>query len=236
MGCGVGRRLPYACDAHATVRPWGVVTISKSLAVLLIVCALPNSAHAQDYRRELERCGIDPRPRLPPLEAIEGCTAVISSAQATPKIVAQALVHRGDAYRMRHNDIDRALADYDQAIRMMPDYALAFSSRGFVFLFARPQPDRAIADFNEAIRLDPSSANVFYFRGVAWSNKSDWDRAIADFDQAIRLRPTFSIAYRDRGKARQAKGDKAGGAADLAEAERIGRQQPDCGGAAGCGR
>lgn len=205
-------------------------------AVLLVVCALPGFAQAQDYQRQLERCGIDPKPRLPPVEAIEGCTAVIDSGRATPKIIAQALVHRGDAYRMRQNDIDRALADYDLAIRTQPDFALAFSSRGFVYLFARPEMDRAISDFSEAIRLDPSSANVFYFRGVAWSKKSDWDRAIADFNQAIRLRPTFSIAYRDRGKAKEAKGDKAGGAADLAEAERIGRQQPDCGGAVGCGR
>ena len=208
----------------------------KPLAVLLIACVFPSAAEPQDYQRQLERCGIDPKPRLPPLEAIEGCTAVINSGQATPAIIAQAFVNRGDAYRLRQNDIDRALADYDQAILGMPNFALARASRGFVYLFARPQMDRAITDFNEAIRLDPASANVFYYRGVAWSDKGDWDRAIADFDQAIRLRPTFSIAYRDRGKARQAKGDKAGGAADLAEAERIGRQGTDCGGAAGCGR
>ena len=211
MGRGVGRRLLF--DTHAT-------------ALLLIACAYSGAAQAQDYARELARCGIDPKPRLPPMEAIEGCTAVTDSGKATSAIVAEALVNRGDAYRLRQNDLDRALADYDQAIRTKPGFARAFASRGFVYLFARPQPDRAIADFNEAIRLDPQSANVFYYRGVAWSEKGDWDRAIADFDQAIRLRPTFSIAYRDRGKARQAKGDVAGGAADLADAERIGRQKP----------
>lgn len=210
--------------------------MTVSFAVLATACAFASPASAQDYRRDLARCGIDPKPRLPPIEAIEGCTAVIDSGQAPPRILAEALLHRGDAYRSRRNDIDRALADYDEAIRVAPDFAPAFASRGFVHLFARPQLDRAIGDFSEAIRIDPTLANVFYFRGVAWSGKGDWDRAIADFDQAIRMRPDFSIAYRDRGKARQAKGDKAGGAADLAEAERIGRQGPDCGGAAGCGR
>jgi tetratricopeptide (TPR) repeat protein len=210
--------------------------MTKPLAVLLTVCAFPGAVQSQDFQRELARCGIDPKPRLPPMEAIDGCTAVINSGKATPKIIAEALVNRGDAYRLRQNDIDRALADYDQAIRTMPDFALAYASRGFVYLFARRQLDRALADFSEAIRLDAASANAFYFRGVVWSDKGDWDRAIADFDQAIRLRPTFSIAWRDRGKAKDAKGDKAGGAADLAEAERIGRQQPDCGGAVGCGR
>jgi tetratricopeptide (TPR) repeat protein len=205
------------------------------LAVLLIACAFPSVAQAQDYELQLKRCGIAPKPRLPPSEAIEGCTAVIDSGKAAPEIVAEALVNRGKAYSSA-NDYDRALADYDQAIRTMPGFAPAFVSRGFMYLFARRKPDRAIADFDEAIRLGDASAFVFYVRGVAWSEKRDWDRAIADFDQAIRLRPTFNIAYRDRGEAKQAKGDTAGGAADLAEAERIGRLELECGGAEGCRR
>lgn len=208
----------------------------NAFTIPLMACAFSTTAAAQDYRRELERCGIDPVPRLPPIEAIEGCTAVIDSGRASARVLAEALVNRGDAYRLRRNDIDRALADYNAAIRVAPDFARAFASRGFVHLFARPQLDRAVVDFSEAIRIDPGSALVLYYRGVAWSGKRDWDRAIADFDQAIRLRPAFSIAYRDRGKAREAKGDRAGAAADQAEAERLGRQEPDCGGAAGCGR
>ena len=208
----------------------------NAFTIPLMACAFATAAAAQDYRRELERCGIDPAPRLPPIEAIEGCTAVIDSGRASARVLAEALVNRGDAFRLRRNDIDRALADYDAAIRVAPDFARAFVSRGFVHLFARPQLDRAIGDFSEAISIDPDSALALYYRGVAWSGKRDWDRAIADFDQAIRLRPAFSVAYRDRGKARDAKGDRAGAAADQAEAERIGRQGPDCGAAAGCGR
>ena len=208
----------------------------KPLAVLLIACTFPCAAQPQDYQRELKRCGIDPKPRLPlSVEAIEACTAVIDSGKATPAIVAQALVNRGDTYRMRHNDIDRALADYAQAIRIMPDFAPAFASRGSMYLFGRPEElDRAIADFSEAIRLDPASAGVVFFRGIVWSQKGDWDRAIADFDQTIRLRPTYSMAYHKRAMAKQAKGDTAGAAADLAEADRIGRQELECGGGRTC--
>ena len=208
----------------------------NAFTILLAVFSFPVFAEPQDYLRQLERCGIDPKPRLPPVEAIEGCTLVINSGKATPRILAEAYVNRGDAYRMRHNDIDLALADYNQAIRSLPGSPMGFASRGFVYLFSRHQPDQAIDDFNEAIRLDPTSANVFYYRGVAWSDKRDWSRAIADFDRAIRLRPTFSIAYRDRGNAKQANGDGAGGAADVAEAERLGRLGTDCVGAVGCGR
>ena len=166
-----------------------------------MACAFANSAASQDYQRQLERCGIDPKPRLPPMEAIEGCTAVINSGKATPVILAEAFVNRGDAYRMRQNDIDRALADYDGAIRAMPDFALAFASRGFVYLFARPQLDRAIADFSEAIRLDPASSNVFYYRGVAWSGKGDRALALlAQFHEAGHELDVYQWWWRTQGR------------------------------------
>src|SRR5262245_37025091 len=122
--------------------------MKAALAVLFMACGVAGSARSQDYQRELARCGIDPKPPLPPMEAIEGCTAVINSGRAPPRILAEALLHRGDAYRLRQNDIDRALADYDEAIRVAPDFAPAFAGRGFVYLFARPQLDRAISDFS----------------------------------------------------------------------------------------
>jgi tetratricopeptide (TPR) repeat protein len=192
---------------------------------------------AQDYKLQRDRCGLDTTRRLPPgPEAIEACTAVINSGKETPKILALALVNRGNAYRIGDRNIDRAIDDYTQAIRLQPDFALAFASRGFTYLFEKRSLERAIEDFDEAIRLDPTFANVFYYRGVAYADKGAFDRAIADFDQAIRLRPNFSIAYRDRGQAKHARGDRAGGDADLAEAERIGSREPACTGGVGCNR
>jgi tetratricopeptide (TPR) repeat protein len=214
--------------------------MTKPLAFLFLTALLAGLAvgtAAQDGALQRERCGLDPQRRLPPgPDAIKACTAVLESGKETPRTQAQALVNRGNAWRMRERNIDRAIDDYTQAIRLQPDFATAFASRGFTWLFDRHDPDRAIADFNQALRLDPTTAYVFYYRAVAYSDKGELDRAIADFDQAIRLMPQFAIAWRDRGKARQAKGDQAGGAADIAEAERIGRQQPLCEGAVGCNR
>ena len=64
------------------------------------------------------------------MEAIEGCTAVTDSGKATSAIVAEALVNRGDAYRLRQNDLDRAIADFDQAIRLRPTFSIAYRDRG----------------------------------------------------------------------------------------------------------
>ena len=83
-------------------------------------------------------------------------------------------------------DHDRALADYDQAIRVDPNFALAFSNRGSAYENKKDY-DRAFADFDQAIRLNPNFALAFNGRGNAYNNKRDYDRAIANYDQAIRL-------------------------------------------------
>ena len=200
---------------------------TKGVLGLMSMLGVAGPIEAQDYKLQRERCGLDSNRRLPPGPgAIDACTVVIQSGKETPRIVAQAFINRGNAYRMNNNDIGRAIADYDEAIRLQPDFALAFATRGFVYLFDKRELARAITDFDRAIDLDPGFANAFYYRGVAYLDKNEYDRAIADFDRAIRLRPKFSLALRDRGQAKIAKGDRKGGEADLAEAERVGAQEP----------
>ncbi len=79
----------------------------------------------------------------------------------------------GVAYQGRGNawsdkkDYDKAIADYNEAIRLDPGYALAYNSRGNAWS-AKKDYDKAIADHNEAIRLDPGYAHAYCNRGVAF--------------------------------------------------------------------
>ncbi len=59
--------------------------------------------------------------------------------------------HRGFAY-FRKGDLDRALSDLEDAIRLNPKYALAYATRGMVFEKKGELP-RAQADFNQALSL-----------------------------------------------------------------------------------
>jgi Tfp pilus assembly protein PilF len=52
---------------------------------------------------------------------------------------------------LNKGDNDRAIADYNEAIRRDPNSALAFDNRGTAYL-KKGDNDRAIADYNEAIR------------------------------------------------------------------------------------
>ena len=92
-------------------------------------------------------------------------------------------------------EFERAIPDFDRAVRLTPDYAPAFRNRGNAYR-ATLAFDRAIQDFDEAIRLSPEYAVAFTNRGVAHLNKATYDWAIQDFDRAIRLKSDEGLAYR----------------------------------------
>src|SRR5690242_15224276 len=70
--------------------------------------------------------------------AIRACTAEIAAA----------FNKRGNAYRAK-GDLERAIADYDEAIRLDPGDASAFVNRGLAYA-AKRDFDQAIANCSEA--------------------------------------------------------------------------------------
>ena len=55
------------------------------------------------------------------------------------------------------NELGKALADCNEAIRLDRTDAMAFGNRGDVW-YIKVDYDKALADYNEAIRLDPKNA------------------------------------------------------------------------------
>jgi tetratricopeptide (TPR) repeat protein len=135
-------------------------------------------------------------------------------------------VDRAIAYNNRGNanyskrDYDRAIADYDHAIRLDPKLVFAYVGRGEAY-DSKGDYDRAIADYDQAIRLNPEFAVAYHNRGFAYKNKGDYNRAIADCDQAIRLDPKLVFAYVGRGEAYDSKGDYDRAIADYDQAIRV---------------
>ena len=140
-------------------------------------------------------------------------------AEAEARARYAALISQGNA-DSKAGEYDRAIAAYNEAIRLDPKSAFAYVSRGDAYA-DKGDNDRAIADFNEAIRLDPKSALAFRSRGVAYADKGDNDRAIADFNKAIRLDPKSALAFRSRGDAYANKDDYDRAIADYNEAIRL---------------
>ncbi|MBI2901544.1 MAG: tetratricopeptide repeat protein [Planctomycetes bacterium] len=66
---------------------------------------------------------------------------------------ARALMQRGTIYQ-RMNQHDKAIADFDDALRLEPDNAQAHFARG-VSLMALKRKDEALASWEKAVALDP---------------------------------------------------------------------------------
>ena len=91
-----------------------------------------------------------------------------------------------------------AIADFDAAIRLKPDYAHAYAHRG-IAKAELGQHSAAIADFDVAIRLKPDYALAYVHRGIAKAKLAQYSAAVADYDVAIRLKPNDAVAYVGRG-------------------------------------
>ncbi|HEY5930935.1 MAG TPA: caspase family protein [Burkholderiales bacterium] len=155
---------------------------------------------------------------------IVACTQSINSGKWKGRNQAINYLNRGWAYSGK-GDYDRAIADYNQAMGLHPNYALAYNNRGLAY-YHKGDYDRSIIDYSQAIRIDPqpkstARINVYKNRGHAYRMKGDYDRAIADYSEAIRLDPKDAPAFSNRADAYRTKGDISRALADYSEAMRL---------------
>jgi lipoprotein NlpI len=139
-------------------------------------------------------------------------TMAMGQAIAAQTFCTSAYNHRGVALA-RKGDYDRALVEYNAALRLNPNDADVYNNRGVSFE-EKGDLDRAIADYSEALRLNSKYAFAYNNRGVAWKNKGEYDLAIADYSEAIRLNPKYvnplanrAFAYEKKGKLYEALAD-----------------------------
>ena len=101
-------------------------------------------------------------------------------------------------YSLKH--YKAAIADYNVAIRLDPDFIYAYGNRGLA-KYSLKQYEAAIADFNTVIRLKPNYAPAYDNRGLSYLYLSQYKAAISNFDIAIQLDPDHIMPYNNRGRA-----------------------------------
>lgn len=99
------------------------------------------------------------------------------------------------------NNIEGAIADFDESIELNPKNAIAYCNRGIANQI-KGCIDKVILDCNRVINLDPDLAEAYIIRGFAKGSKGYWVRAIHDYDKAIQLNPDLESAYVARGIAK----------------------------------
>jgi tetratricopeptide (TPR) repeat protein len=83
-------------------------------------------------------------------------------------------------------DLDSAMTDYNETIRLRPDHAVALYNRALARA-DKGDLNGAIKDYTESIRLAPEYVNAYWSRGSAWFNKGDYYSAVADYEKYFEL-------------------------------------------------
>ena len=145
--------------------------------------------------------------------------AAVAESEVETKRKAADAITRGNAAG-NAGDFDKAIASYDEAIRLDPENVIAFINRGRTY-YSKLDFERAIADYSGAIRLEPKYAVAFLVKGNAYADKRDYDRAIADYSEAIQLDPNYAAAFTAGAPLMERKGDNDRAIADYNEAIRL---------------
>jgi TolB-like protein/Tfp pilus assembly protein PilF len=104
-------------------------------------------------------------------------------------------------------EFDQSIAEFERAIQLNPNYAMAHHWLSWGPLTALAQVDRAIAEGKRAVELDPLSLiNNADLGGNVYFNARRYDDAIAQLRKTIEIDPRFYLARYYLGQAFQLKG------------------------------
>ena len=137
-------------------------------------------------------------------KAVVNYTEALRDTSLTNDRRATILNDRAVAYA-RLGQTKLAIEDFNQAVRLFPEYAAIYNNRGSLLL-ALGNANEAIKDFNRAIALAPGYAAAFSNRGGAYAKTGDHDQAIQDFTRAIKLMPQSAAPLSGRGQVHLAVG------------------------------
>ncbi len=142
--------------------------------------------------------------------------AINAAELAGENVAAQRFLSTG-VTKYNSGDKQGALADYNQAIQLNYNYALAYVNRGVVKSTLGDSPQErlrqrqgAIADFDRAISLDRNYAQAYNDRGAVKYELGNKRGAIDDYNRAISIDPKFAEAFYNRGATQSELGDKRG--------------------------
>ncbi|MDJ1178137.1 CHAT domain-containing tetratricopeptide repeat protein [Roseofilum sp. BLCC_M91] len=104
---------------------------------------------------------------------------------------------RGKAQYMQ-GDFLGAIASYDRAVGIKPDFHQAWGNRG-VALGELGRTEEAIASYDRALEFKPDKHQAWYNRGVALYDLGRTEEAIASYDKALEFKPDDHQAWLNRG-------------------------------------
>lgn len=116
---------------------------------------------------------------------IAGCTAIIDSDQSTPAERSQAYAMRALALSLK-GQYGEAIGDYDEAIRLSPNFAVALNNRAWAY-FKWGKGASGLADVERSLALNPLSEHTWDTRAHIRQTMGNFAGAFADYEQAVNI-------------------------------------------------
>jgi len=154
------------------------------------------------------------------LAALVGITAIVA-LKLPQRLAAQR--HLATAAAVATDHPEAAIADYTQALTLLPEQPEALAARSRLY-FELGNTEAALADISAAIAQAPDHPLYAYDRANFRFAVGDIQGAIDDYTQAIDQDPAFTKAYVNRGSARAEWGDDRGAIADYTQALNLASQ------------
>ena len=87
-----------------------------------------------------------------------------------------------------NNQFEEAIASYEQALKFIPDYHLAWRNRGAA-LVGLGRYEEAITSCDNALKFKPDYPDAWCIRGDALRNLGRYEEAITSYDNALKIKP-----------------------------------------------
>jgi tetratricopeptide (TPR) repeat protein len=116
---------------------------------------------------------------------IPGCTALIQRPGIEPEQLSSAFAMRALGYSLK-GQYDTAIADYDAAIRINPDFAVALNNRAWAY-FRSGRPQQGLADVEKSLKLNPLSEHSWDTRAHIRQAGGNFTGAFDDYEKAVQI-------------------------------------------------
>ncbi|WP_107666956.1 tetratricopeptide repeat protein [Cyanothece sp. BG0011] len=117
-------------------------------------------------------------------------------------------------------DLEAAIALWDQALAIDPNFAPAWHNRGSA-LGTIGQLEEAIASFDRALAINGQDIEALNAKGQVLYSLSQWPEAIACWDQVLAIQPNYYLAWYNRGSALELMGQPSEAIASYQKAVEI---------------
>ena len=124
----------------------------------------------------------------------------MSTILITPSFAIMESARPTDGKSLNYKLINKAMAEYNQAIATNPNDEDAYIKRAYVY-YITDDIKAAIVDYDTIIRINPKNEEFYLNRGYLKHISNDREGALEDYNAALRINPRYAFAYNNRGVA-----------------------------------